>query len=404
MTATPSGRWTLATATASTTLAVLPPTLVGGLGFLLRPALHFDEAHLGAAVATFFAATALSSVLGGRAAQRLGAAGAMSVAAGGTCICLVGIATVATTWTHLAVFLVAGGVANGLAQPGSNMSLAAGVARRRQGLAFGVKQSAVPAAGLIVAAAVPVAGLEIGWRTTVVAIAAVATCVTVGLAALPRSQGPAARRPAAPGSTAGDLSTRALVLLAAGCCLATSAALSLSTFVVEYAVNLGFRPAAAALLLSCGAGASIAVRLTTGWSSDRSGRRPLATVGAVLAAGALGYAVLSIGGDSPSMLVLAVIVASGLGWGWPALFALTVVRLNPRAPGAASGVTQAGGALGGVVGPLLFGTLVVHASYRTAWLCAAVAAGAAAAIMTGSSRWLEQPGSGLRRSPGAEVS
>jgi hypothetical protein len=70
----------------------------------------------------------------------------------------------------------------------------------------------------------------------------------------------------------------------------------------------------------------------------------------------------------------------GAGWGWPGLFNLSVVRNNPNAPGAATGITQTGTYVGAVAGPLAFGAIAEGASFSIAWLvvagCYVVAAGA----------------------------
>jgi predicted MFS family arabinose efflux permease len=71
------------------------------------------------------------------------------------------------------------------------------------------------------------------------------------------------------------------------------------------------------------------------------------------------------------VLLIATPLAFGAGWGWPGLFNLAVAREYPEAPGAASGVTQTGTYVGAVLGPVIFGALVEHASYRVAWLFAA---------------------------------
>ena len=54
-------------------------------------------------------------------------------------------------------------------------------------------------------------------------------------------------------------------------------------------------------------------------------------------------------------------LAFATGWAWPGLFNLAVVRVNPSAPGAATGITQTGTYLGAVVGPVLFGVVAEHA-------------------------------------------
>lgn len=313
-------------------------------------------------------------------------------------------ALLASRWEQLAAFLVLGGLANGLAQPGSNLALAHGMGDLRQGLAFGVKQSAIPVAGLVAGVSVPVVGLTLGWRA---AFAGAALGAAVLALLLPRGR-PGPVSPRVGSHRRPDVPLGTLVLLAGACGLGTAAALSLGTFVVDYVVTAGASSRTAGSLLALGAVASIAVRLATGWLADRHPRSALRGAGLALTLGAAGYAGLALGPPRLAVLVPVIGAAFGLGWGWPALFSLTVVRLNPTAPGAATGVTQAGGALGGVVGPLVFGAVVVHGSYGAAWGCAAGAALLAAALMLDSDRRLggrfpQAPRSGVEGAPGPHV-
>jgi predicted MFS family arabinose efflux permease len=106
-------------------------------------------------------------------------------------------------------------------------------------------------------------------------------------------------------------------------------------------------------------------------------------VAATLAVGALGLALLALPGMTP--LIIGTVLGFGVGWSWPGVLNFAVVRLNPKAPAAATSITQAGVYLGGCLGPLVFGVLATH-SYPLAWLVAAGAmVGAAVMIMVG--RW-----------------
>jgi predicted MFS family arabinose efflux permease len=102
----------------------------------------------------------------------------------------------------------------------------------------------------------------------------------------------------------------------------------------------------------------------------------------MLAGGAAGYALLATG--RAAFVAPGGLVCFCVGWSWPGLFNLAIVRNNPGAPGAATGITQTGTYLGAVAGPLLFGVAVDRWSYGPAWLGAgAVSLLAAAAVATG---------------------
>jgi predicted MFS family arabinose efflux permease len=88
----------------------------------------------------------------------------------------------------------------------------------------------------------------------------------------------------------------------------------------------------------------------------------------MIGVGAVSLTALATGS---SALFLAVVpIAYTIGWGWPGLFNLAVVRTSPGAPGAATGITQTGAYAGAVLGPPLFGLLAEHRSYASAWTMA----------------------------------
>jgi hypothetical protein len=85
-------------------------------------------------------------------------------------------------------------------------------------------------------------------------------------------------------------------------------------------------------------------------------------------------------------VLLATPIAFGIGWAWPGVSNLAIVKNYPRAPAAATGITQTGVHVGGVLGPFAFGSLVEALGYRGAWLGAAVWSGTAALLVI-SGRW-----------------
>jgi predicted MFS family arabinose efflux permease len=351
----------------STVLGALPVFLLGGLAVLVRDDLEFGEVGLGLAVTVFFAVSALSSVPAGGVAERLGARTTTITAAGLSAAALLGVALVVTSYAGLLVALALAGVANALAQIGSNAALAHHVPRRRQGLAFGVKQAAVPAATLLAGLALPLVGLTLGWRF---AFGGAAVLALVFLAVAPSAAEPRRSREQRRQGRGGDAALRALVVVAVGASLGSAAANSLGTFLVEWAVTDGVAPGRAGLLLAGGSTLGVLVRLGVGWQADSRGGRHLPVVAGMLAGGAAGMVLISLGGTVG--LVAGAALAFGLGWSWPGLLNFAVVRLNPTAPALATSVTQAGVFAGGAFGPLAFGLAVDATSYSVAWTGAAV--------------------------------
>lgn len=368
----------MAAAALSTVLASLPVFLLGGLAVLVRRDLGFGELQLGLAVSVYFSVAAVSAVPAGRVVHRLGSWLSTVTAAGTSGAALLLIA-VAPSYGVLLAGLALAGTANALAQIGSNEALARVVPARRQGLAFGIKQSAVPAATLLAGLTLPLVGLTLGWRAGF----AGATLLSVGYVLLaPRT--PHERPARVPRRRAhfrlrGRAAPGPLVLVAVAAGFGSGAASGLGAFLVESAVSGGVAPARAGLLLAVGSALGVVLRLFVGWQADARDGRHLDVVAVMLGSGAAGMALLATG--SGLGLVPGTVLAFALGWGWPGLLNLAVVRLHPAAPAAATSVSQAGVFAGGALGPISFGLLVQTWSYRVAWSAAALVLLTAALLM-----------------------
>ncbi len=348
---------------------MLPVYLVGGLAVQIRGELGFDAAGLGIVVSSFFAVSALTSVPAGRLVQRVGAGAGMGIGAGMSACSLLAVGF-AHAWWQLVISVAIGGFSNAIGQLGANLALADHIPVRRQGLAFGSKQAAVPAASVLAGLAVPAIGLSVGWRWAF--LGGVLLPVGFGVAIL-RSTTLRRRTHQGPRGRAGratDTALAPLVVLAASGALGTLAANSLAAFLVASIVERGVTSGDAGLLLALGSAVGVAMRVTAGWHADRGDGEHLRLVASLLALGGVGLVWLSFGRGLPAIAV-ATVVAFAAAWGWNGIFNLAIVRHNPTAPAAATGITQAGLYLGGVVGPTLFGHVVEWGGYPSAWRVAA---------------------------------
>ena len=151
---------------------------------------------------------------------------------------------------------------------------------------------------------------------------------------------------------AGDVKTGPLVLLAIGIGLGSTAATPLGAFIVESAVAAGIEPGRAGLLLALGSAVGITVRMLFGYLADGIGGGRLRLVAGMLGAGTIGFVLLATRMDS--LLVVGTVLAFGAGWGWPGLFNFAIVKTNPGAPAAATGITQTGASAGRGLGTSSF--------------------------------------------------
>lgn len=369
-----------------TTASVLPAFMTGAVAVQVSADLGIDDQQLGLVIGAYFTSAALGSALLGRAAQRMGPTRAMRAGLGLTALTGLALSLVPSALLLGAVLLVSG-VSNALTQPAANLLLADRVSAGRLGLAMALKQAGMPFASLLGGLAVPALALTLGWRATYVAAAVLAVAAT---GVVPRTRAARDRAPARPASGAGptssgtDLPLAVLLVYAAVGALGAAAAGAIVTFLVSAAEDAGLSPAAAGLLLTGGSVVGIASRLGHGRWADLPGRRPIRRVALLLGTGGLAVGAFAV--HAPGAYLLGVAPAFALGWAWPGLFNLSVVRNNPTTAAAATGITQTGVYIGAGSGPVLGGLVAQQAGYPALWAAAAATLVAAGAL----SAWLSR--------------
>jgi MFS family permease len=387
---TSNGRRSIAAAVATTILVVAPLHLLGALAVLVRDDLGFDTAALGIVFAMFNVGGILASIPGGNLAERLGPRRAMIASGTVTAVAALTIAALVQTWWQLVAAMTLAGVANGMGQPAASLGLARGVRSTRQGLAFGMKQAAVPAAGILAGLSVPLVGLTVGWRWS---YAGIALGVLLIASTAPRTPHTVVTASATSARTGTDVpappppsrrtgpSASLIVAFAFGSASATT----IPAFLAETAVDAGYSTSAAGIAVAGGSALGLMSRLLAGVLADRRSGGHLRVVALMLAVGTLGSIGLAFASAGPIVFALGTAIAYAIGWGWPGLFLYSIVRLHPERPGAATGRAQAGATIGALLGPLTFGWLVTVTTFRAAWLLV-TAIGALAAVLVILSR------------------
>ena len=413
----------VAVAMAVTAVTNLSPLLSSGLAVQIQGDLDFDDAALGLTVGAFYLAGALGSVLSGRIVERVGPRAALRFTALATAGVLLATGAAAGSWAVLTGLVGLAGLANALAQPATNLYIARGVRPGRQGLAIGVQKSGIPAAALLGGLAVPTLGLTVGWSWAFVIGALLALAASAYVPSVPpkpersaeagaaeAATGPPAGAasgqaadgladgPSADGSRTAesqanaasarpDVPTRLLAALATATGLAAAGSGSLSGFFVVSSVGTGVDEGTAGFLLGAGSLVGIAVRLILGAMADRGAIGAWNTLTVMFLVAAASFGGLATG--SEAVLIAVLPFAFATAFAWPSLYHLAVVRANPSAPGAATGITMTGSYTGAVGGPLVFGLVADFASYGWAWGVAVVFMAAAAAVMTVVGRFID---------------
>ena len=422
---------------AALVFAVLPTFLVGALSVPIGEDLGTGTGAIGAAVSAFFLTASVLALVGGRIVDRIGARRGYRIGMLGIATAAAAIALLASEGWHLAAWFALGGASLAFTDPSIGRTIAGSVGWRRQGIGFGIKETAIPAASMTAGFTLPLLGPAIGWQVPFLAV----TVLAVGLAILvPRdieriipapaddgqggtgvARGPvrttgrgAARAAARAQRTdddpppAAEGSLRALALLATSAGIGGGAGAAVATFVVPTGLLLGLGAVAAGALLSGASILNLGIRLSVGWLVDRRPQVVFDLLVALLAAGALGMVALALAGHAGpgpvavdvaagevdvattaasagpvaiTLLVLGAVLMLGPGWGWTGLVFLTATRLVPGRPAQASGAILSGLGAGGALFPIGAGWLAESAGFGWTWTVVAVAMMVAAVLM-----------------------
>ena len=351
-------------ASTSTSFAVF---LTGALAVQMGSSLHFGPDSLGFAVSIYYLGASIGSVPFGRLAEAIGGVRVMRPTAIITGFLLASIAVFADSAMSLSVVLFFAGLTSSAMQPATNLFLARRIPKNRQGFAFGVKQSAIPFASLCGGLAVPGIALTVGWRWAFVAAA-----FWSGLAAIlvPRSHTDLATYRAKHREVSSTVRRMPLVVLGIGFGLGIFAASAMTAFLVTSSVAGGISKSDAGFLAGVAGALAVGIRVYSGVLADRRGRGHFKVIAAMLVLGSFGYLGIALGALSRDSLFFwfGALVAYGAGWGWNGLFNFAVISTHPTAPARATSITQVGGRLASVFGPLLFGLIVAHGSFVLAWM------------------------------------
>ena len=384
-----SAWWSLTVTTAIQAMVSMALLTLPAMAPAVARALAVPSTLVGAYVALCYFAAMLSSLVGGTLVRRLGA---IRVSQLGLGLCAVGLALCALPWLPaVALGALCIGAGYGPITPASSHLLALTTPAHRMSLVFSIKQTGVPAGGMLAGALVPGLSLWLGWQGTLLAVAGV--CALCAALAQPlRAALDADRQPAQPlalqalfkpiGMVLGQPSLRAL----AACSFLFSAVqVSTTAYMVTYLnESLGMTLLAAGAALSVSQLAGVVGRIAWGAVADRGlgPRNTLMLLATLMMAGSVLTALLQP--QWPTLLIWAIVALLGASAiGWNGVYLATVARQAPPGQaGVATGGTLLFTFMGVVCGSPAFGALAgASGSYRIAFAALALPAALALGLL-----------------------
>ena len=340
--------------------SIMPVFLLGALAPLIHADVGFGPVALGSAVAVFYGASALGSLFLAPFADTAGVWRVARSALGVVVIAGLAMTFLAQSVAMILVVTFASGVMNGCIQPTTNVIVSRFIPGTRQGLAYGLKQAAIPFSTMLGGVAVPVIGLSLGWRWAFLLSVLAALVV---LSVMPWERGPRSPRR---GGADRRLENGILVPMTLMMSLAAAASNAMAAFMASSITAAGHSAGSAGMAIAAGSLFCVAVRIGLGVAADRWRFPLLRTAGAMFLIGGGSYLILAFS-EGMVLISFATLLAFGFGWGWAGLLLLAIGRASTGAIGASTGITHAGVYVGGVVGPIAFGWVAQTQSFALAW-------------------------------------
>jgi len=346
---------TVGVVVAMVSFVMLPVFLVGALSLQIRQDIDITPGQFGLVASVFFLMSAVASLPLGRVAQRWGPIRSLRLAGVTAFAGYLAIGLVVESWRGLFVSLGVVGCANAMVHPAGNLAIAKGVSSAR-GLAFGIKQAAVPMATLIAGIAVPVAALYVPWRSVFIAVGfgtVIAGVFTSTIRELPVDV--IQQRVQASGQGV-KLAMAPLLMIAIAGGLGAAAVNAFSIFFVPAAVSIGWGEISAGRMLFVSSLLAIVLRILIGGLADRLHSDGILGIVACSAVGAITFFTMGFSQQS-AFFATVLIVGFAIGWSWQGLFQFTVAIKNESQTAVATSISQSGVWVGGVLGPLSFGAV-----------------------------------------------
>ena len=363
------------------TVTNVGPLGVPAIASLIRADLGLTLAQAGSFLSMYYIGPSLISLPAGTLVDRWGVKRMLVL---GQVLTAVGLLFASTAHSYIAfiLLLIAAGFGYGVLNPTSTKAVMAWSPPAHRATLVGFKQVGLPLGGMLGAALLPALALALGWRTALVASAAVIAAGAIASVFVyhdPPDLALPAAAPGARGTVISVLTSRDLWLLslAAGI-FAAMQTVWMSYLVLDLLGVVGLTLLAASRFLALAQFGGMLGRVLFGMLSDRlfGGRRRMPLVLAGVGSTACTLLILSTGPSASTLGLAALTVVFGVvGIGWNGVQHTWLAELaGPRAAGTAVGLGLAVSSAGVTLGPLLFGhVLQVTGSYRWPWLGLAAA-------------------------------
>jgi MFS family permease len=337
-----------------------------GLGY--RPSLH------GLGATSFYLVAAVFAVSLGRTTDRLDPVITLRLAIIMTIISNLGI-TLSNSLVVICASLAIGGLGNALATPGIAQLVQDRIELRKQGLAYGFKQSATGLSTLIGGAAIPFVALDNQWRYVfglgvlfslgiLLKLRGMSSSKLSDLRKLHKKELKVSRTKAkhSYSSEVKLISTSFAIGAAVGAGLITYLPLSIA--------EVGLNSTESSFVLILASSSSLITRFVVLLYMDRTKIDSIRICIGMMFLGSIGLFGLST--MSKGVITISSLISYAFGWGWIGLITYKMLRISDGNLGSNVGLMQAAAAVGSISGPIALGATYELSGFDLMWQISAL--------------------------------
>ena len=350
-----------------TAFAFTPVLHLGAYAPGVRDTLGLTLAQLGTVSLVFFISSSAAYVPSGAVIERFGPIRVIQLAGVIHGTALIAGGFLAQTMVGMLIMMSITGALHSALQVAVTVWIAGRIPIERQGLALGLKQSAIPFGALVAGVSLTQIGSG-AWRSVFIATG----IVIVALSAVAVQPLLVERRIARPSLKQMFRLDKPLAMLMIAGFICTTSVIPLTVYLVESLVARDWSEIAAGTILTAGAAANLVARLTCGFLIDRDQRRAHRLLLTMISCGGVGFLLLATPGMPFAGILFGAVLAYGLGWGWLGVYVFVVVRDNRDRAAAASALVHTGTSGGSAFGPFVGGFLATAYGYLPLWLACAI--------------------------------
>jgi len=337
-----------------------------GLGY--RPSLH------GLGATSFYLVAAVFAVSLGRTTDQLDPVITLRLAIIMTIISNLGI-TFSNSLIVICASLAIGGLGNALATPGIAQLVQDRIELKKQGLAYGFKQSATGLSTLIGGAAIPFVSLDNQWRYVFGLGVIFSLGILLKLRGMSSSKLSDLRKHHTKDLTVSRMKIKysyssEVKLISTSFAIGAAVGAGLITYLPLSIAEVGLNSSESSFVLILASSSSLITRFIVLLYMDRTKIDSIRICIGMMFLGSFGLFGLST--MSKGVITISSLSSYAFGWGWIGLITYKMLRISDGNLGSNVGLMQAAAAVGSISGPIALGATYELSGFALMWQISAL--------------------------------